>query len=76
MSNPLQGLGGRLPTLHSQTCTVCMIRAAPHRFDLQVLCDVRTVSWAMANLRVDTIDLLKIDVEGTELVSSFGGVFG
>eukprot|EP00903_Cladosiphon_okamuranus_P017745 g16335.t1 len=33
----------------------------------QVTCDVRTVSWAMAKLDVDRIDLLKIDVEGAEL---------
>ncbi|CAB1118483.1 unnamed protein product [Ectocarpus sp. CCAP 1310/34] len=32
----------------------------------QVSCSVRTVSWAMADLGVDKIDLLKIDVEGTE----------
>ncbi|CBJ26263.1 amino acid adenylation domain protein [Ectocarpus siliculosus] len=30
-------------------------------------CSVRTVSWAMAALGVDKIDLLKIDVEGAEL---------
>lgn len=36
---------------------------------MQVTCDVRTVSWAMASLGVDRIDLLKIDVEGAELVS-------
>lgn len=35
---------------------------------MQVTCDVRTVSWAMAYLKVDRIDLLKIDVEGAELV--------
>eukprot|EP00752_Nemacystus_decipiens_P015141 g13488.t1 len=33
----------------------------------QVTCDVRTVSWAMAKLGVGRIDLLKIDVEGSEL---------
>lgn len=35
---------------------------------MQVMCNIRTVSWAMANLGVDRIDLLKIDVEGAELV--------
>lgn len=35
----------------------------------KVLCDVRTISWAMSNLGVERIDLLKIDVEGAEMVS-------
>lgn len=35
----------------------------------QVRCDIRTVSWAMSSLGVERIDLLKIDVEGSELVS-------
>lgn len=36
---------------------------------LQVSCDIRTISWAMSNLGVERIDLLKVDVEGAELVS-------
>lgn len=34
------------------------------------------MSWAIANLRVDAIDVLKIDVEGAELVRDVEGVLG
>lgn len=36
---------------------------------------MRSVSWAMATLGVNKIDLLKIDVEGGELVRNCTGPF-
>lgn len=38
------------------------------------MCDVRTVSWAMSDLGVNKIDLLKVDVEGSELVRGWSSL--